>query len=184
MNSSANLTNDIKSYCINKGPQYYEYDSFQLEGGLVDDYELSRRIGKGKFSEVFLGRNILNSEKVVIKMLKKGMKHNFSNNIIVKNTKVRREIKILQDLKGIENIVQIENYCQEPSIKSWMIIYKYSGLKALRLYTGVLRDQQIRAIMHQIIKAIDSAHKKGIFHRDLKPANIILKDPVENSSLP
>ena len=78
----------------------------------------------------------------------------------------------------------MEDYCQEPSLKSWMIVYKYSGLKALRLYTGSLRDQQIRSIMHQILKAMDSAHKIGIFHRDLKPANIILKDPTPDRSLP
>ena len=71
--SNSNLTDDIRSYCTNRGPEYYDYESFKLEGGLVDDYELSRRIGKGKFSEVFLARNILNSEKVVIKMLKKGI---------------------------------------------------------------------------------------------------------------
>ena len=71
--TGSTLTDDIKSYCTKKGPEYYEYDSFELKGGLVDDYELSRRIGKGKFSEVFLARNILNSEKVVIKMLKKGI---------------------------------------------------------------------------------------------------------------
>ena len=79
MASFSNLTEDIKSYCTNKGPEYYDYESFKLEGGLVDDYELSRRIGKGKFSEVFLARNILNSEKVIIKMLKKGTLSTIAN---------------------------------------------------------------------------------------------------------
>jgi len=36
----------------------------------TDDYELMHKIGKGKFSEVFEGFNILTDQKVIIKMLK------------------------------------------------------------------------------------------------------------------
>jgi serine/threonine protein kinase len=35
-----------------------------------DDYEIVRKVGRGKYSEVFEGINVNNSEKCVIKILK------------------------------------------------------------------------------------------------------------------
>jgi serine/threonine protein kinase len=35
-----------------------------------DDYEVVRKVGRGKYSEVFEGINVTNSEKCVIKILK------------------------------------------------------------------------------------------------------------------
>ena len=35
-----------------------------------DDYQVVRKLGRGKYSEVFEGINIVNNEKVVIKILK------------------------------------------------------------------------------------------------------------------
>lgn len=35
-----------------------------------DDYEVVRKVGRGKYSEVFEGVNILNNQKCIIKILK------------------------------------------------------------------------------------------------------------------
>lgn len=35
-----------------------------------DDYEVVRKVGRGKYSEVFEGVNIVNNERCVIKILK------------------------------------------------------------------------------------------------------------------
>lgn len=35
-----------------------------------DDYEVVRKVGRGKYSEVFEGINVNNSEKCIIKILK------------------------------------------------------------------------------------------------------------------
>jgi len=37
-----------------------------------DDYEIIKKLGRGKYSEVFEGINILNNQRVVIKVLKPG----------------------------------------------------------------------------------------------------------------
>ena len=41
-----------------------------------DDYQIVRKLGRGKYSEVFEGINITNNEKVVIKILKVNLKQN------------------------------------------------------------------------------------------------------------
>jgi casein kinase II subunit alpha len=55
-----------------------------------------RVAGRGKYSEVFEGINVVNYQKCVIKVLKP-----------VKKKKIKREIKILQNLSGGPNIVAL-----------------------------------------------------------------------------
>ena len=49
-----------------------------------ENYEIIKKIGRGKYSEVYEGINTQNNDRIVIKILKP-----------VKKTKIRREIKIL-----------------------------------------------------------------------------------------
>lgn len=47
-----------------------------------DDYEVVRKVGRGKYSEVFEGINVTNNERCIIKILKpvkkKKVNYNFS----------------------------------------------------------------------------------------------------------
>ena len=76
-----------------------------------DNYEIIKKIGRGKYSEVYEGINTLTNQRIVIKILKPGKSQdiriwltNTSPNqwlsflTIVKKNKIRREIKILQTL--------------------------------------------------------------------------------------
>lgn len=49
---------------------YWDYESHVIEWQNQDDYQLVRKLGRGKYSEVFEGVNITNNEKCVIKILK------------------------------------------------------------------------------------------------------------------
>lgn len=74
-----------------------------------DNYEIIRKVGRGKYSEVFQGVNITNDQKCVIKALKP-----------VKKKKIRREIKILQNLAGGINIVGLIDIVRDPIVSSYM----------------------------------------------------------------
>uniref|UniRef100_A0A803TDY6 non-specific serine/threonine protein kinase n=1 Tax=Anolis carolinensis TaxID=28377 RepID=A0A803TDY6_ANOCA len=50
--------------------EYWDYESHIVEWGNQDDYQLVRKLGRGKYSEVFEAINITNNEKVVVKILK------------------------------------------------------------------------------------------------------------------
>jgi len=54
-----------------------------------DDYEVVRKVGRGKYSEVFEGINVNNNEKCIIKILKP-----------VKKKKVDHESYCLQFVTG------------------------------------------------------------------------------------
>ncbi|MPC12938.1 Casein kinase II subunit alpha [Portunus trituberculatus] len=50
--------------------EYWDYESHVIEWGQQDDYQLVRKLGRGKYSEVFEAVNINNNEKCVVKILK------------------------------------------------------------------------------------------------------------------
>ena len=53
-----------------KPREYWDYETHVVEWGNQDDYQAVRKLGRGKYSEVFEGINVLNNDKVVIKILK------------------------------------------------------------------------------------------------------------------
>jgi casein kinase II subunit alpha len=69
---------------------YWDYDELQIEWNSQDNYEIIKKVGRGKYSEVFQGINIQNNTFCVIKVLKP-----------IKKKKIKREIKILQNLSGM-----------------------------------------------------------------------------------
>ena len=75
--------------------------------GVQDHYEVIRKIGRGKYSEVFEGINVVTDEKCVVKILKP-----------VKKKKIKREIKILQNLAGGPNIIQLKDVVRDPQSKT------------------------------------------------------------------
>lgn len=62
-------------------------------------------LGRGKYSEVFEGINVVNYQKCVIKVLKP-----------VKKKKIKREIKILQNLAGGPNVVALLDVVRDSQV--------------------------------------------------------------------
>ena len=54
----------------NKPPEYSNYEELEITWGKQEDYEIIKKIGRGKYSEVYEGININNDKRVVIKVLK------------------------------------------------------------------------------------------------------------------
>ncbi|MBA0620259.1 hypothetical protein Godav_006013 [Gossypium davidsonii] len=50
--------------------EYWDYESLTVQWGDQDGYEVIRKVGRGKYSEVFEGKNVNNNERCVIKILK------------------------------------------------------------------------------------------------------------------
>uniref|UniRef100_A0A8C9SYV5 non-specific serine/threonine protein kinase n=1 Tax=Scleropages formosus TaxID=113540 RepID=A0A8C9SYV5_SCLFO len=53
-----------------KNREYWDYEAHVPTWSNQEDYQLVRKLGRGKYSEVFEAINITNNEKVVIKILK------------------------------------------------------------------------------------------------------------------
>ncbi|XP_057493111.1 casein kinase II subunit alpha-1-like isoform X2 [Actinidia eriantha] len=50
--------------------EYWDYESLAVQWGDQDDYEVVRKVGRGKYSEVFEGINVNSNDRCIIKILK------------------------------------------------------------------------------------------------------------------
>lgn len=65
--SRARVYADVNSH---KSRDYWDYESYVVDWGNQDDYQLVRKLGRGKYSEVFEAVTVKNDEKCVVKILK------------------------------------------------------------------------------------------------------------------
>ncbi|KAI7867054.1 casein kinase II subunit alpha [Mucor mucedo] len=142
---------------------YWDYDALQVQWSSQDNYEIVRKVGRGKYSEVFEGINITNGEKCVIKILKP-----------VKKKKIKREIKILQNLAGGINVIELLDVVRDPQSKTPALIFEYINNTDFKVLYPRFTDYDVRFYMHELLKALDFCHSKGIMHRDVKPHNVMI----------
>lgn len=64
--SRARVYADVNS---SKPREYWDYEQHVIDWGNIEDYSLVRKLGRGKYSEVFEGVRT-NDEKIVVKILK------------------------------------------------------------------------------------------------------------------
>lgn len=146
-----------------RGPQFWDYENFRPAWGTVDPYECHRKIGRGKYSEVFVGKNRINHETCVIKVLKP-----------VKQKKIYREISILQHLFGGPNVIHMLDVCIEPTTETPVLIFEYVNNTDFRTLYPRFTDMDVRYYMFEILRTLEFSHSMGIMHRDIKPHNICI----------
>ena len=144
-------------------PEYWDYENLTINWNNQDNYEVVRKIGRGKYSEVFAGTNVVNNSKCVIKILKP-----------VKKKKIKREIKILQNLCGGKNIINLLDVVRDPQSKTPSLIFEYINNTDFKVLYPTLTDYDIRYYMYELLKALDFCHSNGIMHRDVKPHNVMI----------
>lgn len=99
---------------VEQPKEYWDYESFQINWRSQEDYEIVRKIGRGKYSEVFEGFNTRLNAPCVIKILKP-----------VKKKKIKREVKILQNLCGCPNVITLLDIVRDPQSKTPSLIFEY-----------------------------------------------------------
>lgn len=151
--------------CEEKGEAYFDYKTYDPTFSKEQGYELIKKIGRGKYSEVYEGIDSSNDNRIVVKILKP-----------VKYEKIRREIKILQDLKGGSNIIKLLDIVKDEPSDTPALIMEYidTGDMDFREMYSTFTDYDIRYYMYEILKGLDYCHSQGIIHRDIKPHNVMI----------
>eukprot|EP00606_Chrysophyceae_sp_TOSAG23-5_P000690 GSChrysophyteH2.ASY1.ANO1.1505.1 assembled CDS len=150
---------------VHRPPEYWDYENLVINYGDQEDYEVIRKIGRGKYSEVFAGMNVVNNSKCtcVVKILKP-----------VKKKKIKREIKILQNLCGGKNIIQLLDVVRDTQSKTPSLIFEHINNLDFKVLYPTLSDYDIRYYILELLKALDFCHSNGIMHRDVKPHNVMI----------
>lgn len=124
---------------VHRPKSYWDYDSLTVTWGNQDDYEVVKKIGRGKYSEVFDGYNVRNKQRCVVKILKP-----------VKKKKIKREIKILQNLCGGPNIVKLYDVVRDLQSKTPSLIFEHVDNVDFKILYPTLTDYDIRYYIRQV----------------------------------
>jgi len=158
--SRARVYADVNSH---RPREYWDYEAHVVEWGNQDDYQLVRKLGRGKYSEVFESINVSNNEKCVVKTLKP-----------VKKKKIKREIKILENLRGGTNVITLHGVVKDPVSRTPALIFEHVNNTDFKQLYQTLTDYDIRFYLYELLRALDYCHSMGIMHRDVKPHNVMI----------
>jgi len=135
----------------------------------LKDFDIGKRLGRGKFGCVYLAREKTSGFIVALKVLFKsqlsraGVEH-----------QLRREIEIQSHLRH-RNILRLYGYFYDSS-RIYLILENASGgelykqLKKVNQFSEALTSKYIGSLA----EALKYCHSKNVIHRDIKPENLLL----------
>ena len=127
-------------------------------------------MGKGKFGNVYLGKQSKTNFPVALKVLFKApMK---AANCVAT---LRREVEIQCRMKH-PNIVRLFGYFHDPKNLYLILEYVPNGelFKTISKNGGTVDETSCLSFMKDIGSAVSYMHKRHVAHRDLKPENVLV----------
>ena len=146
----------------------------KIFNGKIDDYLITKELGKGSYAVVKLGLHKVTKNKYAIKIYSK-----YSLIDPQKRNTVKNEINILKQIDN-ENVMKLYEVIDTPS-NLYLVLEYINGISLLEIIKNekyhFIKEQRAKKIFLQVVKGISYCHKKNIFHRDIKLENIlVLKD--------
>jgi casein kinase II subunit alpha len=158
--SKPRLYSDVN---FDKSQEEMDLSSVHITWGKQESYEILRKLGRGKYSDVYEGLDMATQGKIVIKILKP-----------IKRSKVLREVKILRALESCPNIPKLLDVVKDNLTKTASLIMEHCESQEMVSLFSKLNENDVKFYLYEILKILDFAHSKGIMHRDIKPSNVLI----------
>ena len=138
-------------------------------------YEITKRIGKGYFSTVYLADDTFARRRVALKISKGGGSFLEA---------AQEEVKFLQKIGDHPNILRLFDFVFVKDAKSqvshpcmvvecmWKDLFRVQQ----DFYENGLPGPLLKHVMMQILRAVDYMHNQGILHTDIKPENFLVSN--------
>jgi len=156
-NSRKNCNADLED-AVSKGKQW-----------CLDDFEIGKPLGRGKFGAVYLARERRTKYIVALKVLKKsqllkaGVEH-----------QLRREIEIQSHLRH-RNILRMYGYFYDHKCIYLILEYSPGGELYKKLTNrGKFTEKDSARYISDLSHALNYCHNKHVIHRDIKPENLLV----------
>lgn len=140
------------------------------EGQAFAGYTVVRKLGRGGMASVYLATEAGFSRQVALKILPEDLAEEPSF--------VARFQQEAQTIASLEHpsIVPLYRFGIEDGVPWMALRYVAGGDLARRLASRPLGAAEGFALLGDVARALDHAHRRGVIHRDLKPQNILLDE--------
>lgn len=137
----------------------------------LEDFDIGRPLGKGKFGNVYLAREKKSKYIVALKVLFKSQLQKAQV-----EHQLRREIEIQSHLRH-KNVLRMFGYFYDETRVYLILEYAPRGemYKALQKQPdGHFDEASTATYVGQLADALNYCHSKKVIHRDIKPENLLL----------
>ena len=181
INNNTTRNSFRKSFCFNRElsienslPLLPTMNNLKIFNGKIDDYLITKELGKGSYAVVKLAVHKITKNKYAIKI--------YSKQSLIdpqKRNTVKNEINILKQLDN-ENIMKLYEVIDTPS-NMYLVLEYINGINILEILKSekyhYIKEKRAKKLFLQVVKGISYCHSRNIFHRDIKLENIlVLKD--------
>lgn len=135
----------------------------------LEDFEIGRPLGRGKFGNVYLARERKSKFVVALKVLFKSQLQKGSV-----EHQLRREIEIQSHLRH-PHILRLFGYFYDETRVYLILEYAPKGeLYKMLQQQGKFSEKQSAIYIAQLAGALKYCHSKKVIHRDIKPENLLV----------
>ena len=140
----------------------------------IGKYKVTRELGRGATSTVFLAHDPDTNQQVAIKL--------FNLDVLLDNDRAKAFRKLLMSEASLAgklshpHIVKIYDAVMDDAEVNYMVMEYVEGesLEKLAEVDHLLPLSSISEIIYKCCKALEYAQYQGVIHRDIKPANIMI----------
>lgn len=141
-----------------------------VEGTLLKDYKVVRRVGSGSMGEVYEAVHAVIGRRVAIKVLKQGV-----DQALNASRRLLEEARVVNAIRhpAIVDVFDVGVYGDRRPFLVMELLEGRSLSDRLKQRGKPPLDESLH-LLAGILEALGAAHKAGVIHRDLKPSNVFL----------
>ncbi|KAF8413070.1 hypothetical protein HHK36_001046 [Tetracentron sinense] len=148
-----------------------EKEQHPLKPWCLQDFEIGKPLGKGKFGRVYLAREIKSPYKyiVALKVIFREQIEKYSL-----HSQLKREMEIQINLRH-PNIIRLFGWFGDAKRIFLILEYAHGGeLYGQLSKIGHFTEKRAATYIASLTQALAYCHEKDVIHRDIKPENLLL----------